>query len=129
MEEVFELVSSVTQSSFIDVDESAATSLGDEQVSSGDLIRDGVTVGDFGSICTVTRTAPGDEYDLQCAVTLHLPEGRITAEGRFTVTSVGPGPITFAITGGTADYRTAQGFITADPVNESETNLTVNLIL
>ncbi|MFJ8073662.1 hypothetical protein ACIQ7Q_06895 [Streptomyces sp. NPDC096176] len=129
VEEVFQLVSSVNESVFIDVDESAGNSMGDQLVVNGDLIRDGATVGEFSQVCTVTRTAPGDEFDMQCDVVLDLPEGRITAEGRLEVTSAGPGPITFAITGGTADYRTAQGFISGVLVNDTETNLTVNLIL
>ncbi|MEU9014695.1 hypothetical protein AB0D12_34060 [Streptomyces sp. NPDC048479] len=114
--------------SFIDVDGSSGTSQGDELVVNGSLSRDGTTVGDFSEVCTVTRTGLDDAYDLQCAVVLDLPEGRITAEGRFTITNAGPGPITFAITGGTGDYRTAQGSISAVLVSDTETNLTVNLI-
>ncbi|MFF3690993.1 hypothetical protein [Streptomyces sp. NPDC002187] len=128
VEEVFQLLSSVNETSFVDVDGSSGSSMGDQLIVNGDLIRDAATVGEYSEVCTVTRAAPADESDLQCTVVLDLPEGRITAEGRFTITSAGAGPITFAITGGTADYRTARGFISAVPVSDTDTNLSVNLI-
>ncbi|MEU0397650.1 hypothetical protein ABZ208_33755 [Streptomyces sp. NPDC006208] len=113
----------------MDVDGSSDSSQGDEFVITGDLLLDNAAVGTYGQICTLTRTAPGDEFDMQCTASLSLPQGQITAEGRFTVTSAGPGPVTFAITGGTGDYRTAQGFITSVNASDTESNLTVNLIL
>ncbi|GGT22232.1 hypothetical protein GCM10010271_26980 [Streptomyces kurssanovii] len=128
-EEVFQLVAKQTQGSgFIDVDGSSGPSQGDEIVTTGDLFADATAVGDYGQICTLTRTAPGDEFDMQCAGSLALAEGQITLDGRFTVTSAGPGDINFAITGGTGDYRTARGFVHAVNVSDTETQLTVHLI-
>ncbi|MFI1500538.1 hypothetical protein [Streptomyces platensis] len=127
-EEIFQLVAKQTQGTFVDVDGSPGPSQGDEFVISGNLLRAGIPVGTYGEICTLTRTAPGDEFDLQCAADLTLPLGQITAQGRFTVTSAGPGNIDFAITGGTGRYRTAHGSIHGVNVSDTETNLTVHLI-
>ncbi|MFK4224437.1 hypothetical protein [Streptomyces sp. NPDC019890] len=128
-EEVFELVAQQTQGSgFIDVDGSSGPSQGDEIVISGDLFVGATAVGNYGEICTLTRTAPGDEFDMQCAGSLALAQGQITMQGRFTVTSAGPGDTNFAITGGTGGYRTARGFIHSVYVSDTETQLTVHLI-
>nr|WP_254708059.1 hypothetical protein [Streptomyces lunaelactis] len=113
-EKVFELVARQTQIS--------------EIVVSGDLIFGSATVGNFGEVCTMTRTAPLDEFDLQCAGSLTLAQGQITFQGQFTVTGAGPGDINFAITGGTGSYKTARGFIHAANVSDTDTQLTVHLI-
>ncbi|MGY4954946.1 allene oxide cyclase barrel-like domain-containing protein [Streptomyces sp. NEAU-L66] len=127
-ETVFQLVAKQTQGTFVDVDGSSGPSQGDEFVISGNLFRGALQVGTYGEICTLTRTAPADEFDLQCAADLTLPLGQLTAQGRFTVTAAGPGNIDFAITGGTGRYRTAHGSVHAVNVSDTETNLTVHLI-
>ncbi|MGW8553664.1 allene oxide cyclase barrel-like domain-containing protein [Streptomyces tubercidicus] len=127
-EEVFQLVAQQTQGTFVDVDGSSGPSQGDEFVISGNLLRGAVPVGTYSQICTLTRTAPGDEFDLQCASDLSLPLGQLTVQGRFTVTGAGPGDIDLAITGGTGRYRTAHGSVHADSVSDTETHLTVHLI-
>ncbi|RXS80456.1 hypothetical protein EST92_17480 [Streptomyces sp. TM32] len=127
-EEVFQLTAQQTQSSFIDVDGSSGPSQGDEFVISGNLLRSSVTIGTYSEVCTLTRTAPADEFDLQCAVDLALPLGQLTVEGRFTVTSAGPGNIDLAITGGTGRFRTAHGTVHGDRVSDTETLITVHLI-
>lgn len=125
---VFRLTATQTQAASIDVDGSSGPSQGDEFVTSGNLLHGSTIVGTYGEICTITRTAPLDEFDLQCAGTFSLPQGQLTAQGRFTVTSSGPGTIDFAITGGTGSYRTARGVIHAVNVSQTETQLTVQLI-
>ncbi|MFI6849666.1 dirigent protein [Kitasatospora sp. NPDC050467] len=114
--------------SSIDVDGSSGPSQGDEIVVSGDLISGSTTVGNYGEVCTLTRTAPLDEFDLQCAGSLSLLQGQITFQGRFTVTAAGPGDINLAITGGTGSFRAARGYIHADNVNATDTALTVHLV-
>ncbi|GAA1088171.1 allene oxide cyclase barrel-like domain-containing protein [Streptomyces javensis] len=125
--EVFQLTARPTQTNFVDV-APPGNSQGDELIVTGDLSRSNVTVGRFDEVCTVTRTAPMDTSDLQCQITLSLPEGRITVQGVFTITSAGPGDITLAITGGTGRYRTAHGYIHAVNTSDTETQLTVYLI-
>lgn len=127
-EEVFQLTAQQTQGTFVDVDGSSGPSQGDEFVISGNLLRGSTTVGTYSQICTLTRTAPADEFDLQCAADLTLPQGQLTVQGRFTVTSAGPGDIDLAITGGTGRYRTAHGTIHGVNTSSTETQLTVHLI-
>ncbi|WP_405623831.1 dirigent protein [Streptomyces sp. NBC_00076] len=127
-ERVVQLIAKQTQASSIDVDGSSGPSQGDELVISGDLLFFNNTIGTFGEVCTMTRTAPLDEFDLLCAGSLSLTQGQITFQGRFTVTSAGPGDINLAITGGTGAYRTAHGYINAENVSDTETQLTVHLI-
>ncbi|MFI0907134.1 hypothetical protein ACH4TE_27000 [Streptomyces sioyaensis] len=127
-EEVFQLTAQQTQGTFVDVDGSSGPSQGDEFVISGNLLRGGVPVGTYSQICTLTRTAPADEFDLQCAADLALPLGQLTVAGRFTVTGAGPGNIDLAITGGTGRYRTAHGTVHGNNVSDTETQLTVRLI-
>ncbi|MET7552509.1 hypothetical protein ABZS95_43695 [Streptomyces sp. NPDC005479] len=122
-----QLIARQGQMSFIDVDGSSGPSQGDEIVVSGDLLRNSVPVGNYGEVCTMTRTAPADEFDLQCAGSLFLAEGDITFQGRFTVTAAGPGDIKFAITGGTGDYREATGYIQAVNVSATDTQFTLQL--
>lgn len=85
-----QLIARQTQTSFIDVDGSSGPSQGDEIVVSGDLLRNSVPVGNYGEVCTMTRTAPDDEFDLQCTGSLLLAEGDITFQGRFTSTAAAP---------------------------------------
>ncbi|MEU9013578.1 hypothetical protein AB0D12_28215 [Streptomyces sp. NPDC048479] len=127
-ENVHQLIARQTQISSIDVDGSSGPSQGDEFVVSGNLIHGSATVGNFGEVCTITRTAPADEFDLQCVGSLTLTEGQITFQGRFTVTAAGPGDASVAITGGTGSYRTARGSIQSVMLNATDTQLTVRVI-
>ncbi|GES33918.1 dirigent protein [Streptomyces angustmyceticus] len=128
-EEVLQLVAKQTQGGLVDVDGSGGPSLGDEYVLSGDLFRGSTAVGTYSEICTLTRFVPTDQFDLQCAADLALSQGQITVQGRFTVTTAGPGNIDLAITGGTGRYRTAHGYVHAVNVTDTETRLTVHLTL
>ncbi|MEV7381790.1 allene oxide cyclase barrel-like domain-containing protein [Streptomyces lydicus] len=126
-EEVFQLIAHQTQINSVDLDGAGPTQ-GDEIVITGDLLRGTTKVGDYSQICTLTRTAPADEFDLQCAGDLSLAPGQLTIQGRFTVTAAGPGSIDMAITGGTGRYRAAHGFIRAVNLSAADTQLTVHLI-
>ncbi|MFF8790412.1 hypothetical protein [Streptomyces sp. NPDC015125] len=128
-EEVFQLVAKQTQGGFVDVDGSGGPSLGDEYVVSGNLFRGSSAAGTYSEICTLTRFVPTDQFDLQCAADLSLSQGQLTVQGRFTVTTAGPGNIDLAITGGTGRYRTAHGYIHAVNATDTETHFTVHLIL
>jgi hypothetical protein len=125
--EIIRLVARQTQGQFVDVDGPGPTQ-GDEFVLTGNLFRGATQVGTYSQICTLTRTAPADEFDLQCAGDLAFPMGQITVQGRFNVTSAGPGDTQLAITGGTGYFRTAHGFIRSVNVSDTESLLTIHLI-
>ncbi|MEU2154587.1 hypothetical protein ABZ532_06125 [Streptomyces sp. NPDC019396] len=126
-EEVFVLLARTAQNSFIDVDGSGELSQGDEFINGGALLRDDDEVGTYGEVCTLTRTAPGDEYDMQCLATLKLSKGTLTLQSLITFTGTDAGEITFAINGGTGRYRKARGFVDAVNISDTETRLTVHL--
>jgi len=126
-EEVFQLIARPTQTNFVDV-APPGNSQGDQLIVTGDLFSFITPVGRFDEACTLTRTGPVDTSDLQCQITLSLPQGQITVQGVFTIGGSGPGDITLAITGGTGPYRTAHGFIHAVNTSDAETQLTVHLI-
>ncbi|MEU6098335.1 hypothetical protein [Streptomyces sp. NPDC047079] len=126
-EETFRLLVRSTQSSFIDVNP-PGSSQGDAIVSSGELLKQGATVGTYGEVCTLTRTGPVDYFDLQCVGSFTLGQGQITVQGQFPVTPAGPGEVDLAITGGTGMYRTADGYVHAVNINDTDTEITVHLI-
>ncbi|MGW1888999.1 dirigent protein [Streptomyces sp. NPDC002004] len=126
-ETVFSLTAHQTQVNSLDLD-GAGTTQGDEIVVSGELLQSSTQVGTFGEVCTLTRTAPGDEADLLCQGSLALPQGQLTIQGRFTITGSGPGNIDLAITGGTGLFRSARGYIHAVNTDATHTNLTVHLL-
>ncbi|MGW7370201.1 allene oxide cyclase barrel-like domain-containing protein [Streptomyces sp. NPDC054841] len=126
-EKNLDLIARQTQFTSLDADGLPGAGQGDEIVVSGDLLRENATVGNYGEVCTTTRTAPADEFDLLCVGSLSLEHGQITFQGRFTNTAAGPGDITLAVTGGTGDYNKARGEIHAVRVNETDTQVSVRL--
>jgi len=100
------------QQDYIDVG-AQGPSLGDYQVFSHELFKDGRKVGTDGGTCTVTYIPAGGGNTSQCLVTSWLPKGQITTLGLVTFPAQGsPAPFMVAITGGTGAYRTARGVLT-----------------
>jgi hypothetical protein len=126
-EEVLHLTTVVTQANSIDFPP-PGPSQGDELIAAGDVLRNSITVGTFDEVCTTTRTGTNDSSTVQCVVTLTLPQGKITVQGVFPITSSGPGDITLAITGGTGAYRAAQGYAHAVNTSSTESEVTLHLI-
>ncbi|MFI1169689.1 hypothetical protein ACH4UM_40640 [Streptomyces sp. NPDC020801] len=125
-EEVFNLTAKPTQVQNVDVPPPGAGQ-GDQLIVTGDLVRSAVTVGRFDEVCTTVRTGSNNSSDLQCQITLSLPQGQITVQGVFGISASGPGDITLAITGGTGSYRAARGFIHAVSTSGVETEVTVHI--
>lgn len=127
-EKVLHLTARATQITGVDLPP-PGTSQGDELIVAGDLLKSNTTVGGFDEVCAMTRIGPNNTNTLQCQITLSLPKGQITVQGVFTISNSGPGDITLAITGGTGKYRTAHGFVHAVNTSQTDTDLTVHLIL
>jgi hypothetical protein len=109
-------------------------SIGDRFVGSEAAFRDGERVGMTGFECIVVQFTPGPDpagepeaVTAQCVATLSLREGQITAQGLVDFT--GPGPFTFAITGGTGAYRTAHGEVELTEESPTVDRLRLKLIL
>ena len=87
----------------------AGPSLGDRLVFTADIFDEhNHLVGRDGADCVVVRNEPDapptEQQVVQCMVSLELPDGQLTFQGLAQGLDN-----TFAITGGTGAYRTAQG--------------------
>jgi hypothetical protein len=133
---VIKLLSVVDQETFINVPPDAtALGLGARGVFS-DVLRDrssGDRVGTTGGVCTITHVEPEanpTEATAQCVATLSLSGGQIAIQGLVAIPLTQgalPTPVDVAITGGTDDFEGAEGFVTVEELNETDTNLTVHL--
>ena len=104
-------------------------SLTDRLVFSADLFDEhGTRVGRDGADCVVVRidpAAPPEEQQIvECTVSVELADGQLTFQG------LAQGPDnTFALTGGTGAYRTAQGEASVrDRVFLQEAEITITLV-
>ncbi|MFJ6632555.1 hypothetical protein ACIQMR_14315 [Streptomyces sp. NPDC091376] len=119
--QTFELVGKQTSSGEVDLGE-PGVSVGDQRVVHEDLYRDGKKVGDHSAACTFTQVRPAA---LQCLGTFALPEGQFAAQSLLHLPA--PPSVDVSITGGSGEYRTAQGFIRTVPAGETERHFTVHL--
>ncbi|AVH54755.1 hypothetical protein C4B68_01825 [Streptomyces dengpaensis] len=119
--EIFELVGKQTAIKDLDLGEKGI-SLGDQRVIHEDLYRDGEKVGDHSVICTYTHVSPAA---LQCLGTFSLPDGQFAAQALLHLPA--PSYVDVGITGGSGDYRSAQGFVRTVPAGETERHFTVHL--
>jgi hypothetical protein len=109
-------------------------SLGDSNVFSETVTKNGKNVGLAGGICTTikvtTKAGRVATVTQQCVVTASLPKGQLTFQGIATFSTTGPGTTPrFAITGGTGAYRTARGDITVSQLsNPNQTKVSLTLI-
>src|SRR5690349_19341728 len=112
----FRVTATVTEVSQIDLG-AKGSSLGDEIVFSGKLLRRGTEVGHQGATCT---TVSMQRQEAQCDATYSLPGGQITAQAVFVLGS--PAPYSVAVTGGTGRYRSAEGTLRVRPATETNPN-------
>jgi hypothetical protein len=79
-------------------------SVGDERTFYDVLLdKSGKRVGYEGGVCSVESMKPPV---FSCSITFSLPGGQIAAQ---LLTTPGPAPKPFAVTGGSGDYRNARG--------------------
>ncbi|GAA2725464.1 hypothetical protein GCM10010315_57630 [Streptomyces luteosporeus] len=83
----------------------AGPSLGDMDVYSGGIVRDGRTVGRGGGSCQVVHV-DGEKLTKQCLLTIELEGGSLTMQ---SLGVSGAKTLDMAITGGTGVYRDARG--------------------
>ncbi|MFF5715958.1 dirigent protein [Streptomyces buecherae] len=82
-------------------------SLGDTNVYSGSLVKDGRTIGRGGGTCQGVHL-DGAKMTMQCLVTLDLERGSLTMQSLAVKDSK---TVEMAITGGTGAYNTARGTV------------------
>jgi hypothetical protein len=98
--------------------------LGDEQVTSGVLVDpNGQRAGTFGITCTLIAVYPQHSLE-RCDGWGQLTVGQLTIAG---ISRSDSRHATWAITGGTGSYQTAQGEVQLDQLNNHQTAVTVAL--
>lgn len=122
------LVERETQSKSFDMGRSGH-SLGDWDVFSGQLRKDGTVVGTSGGQCLFVhihrKNGEITAITFQCTATLRLSGGQITLQG---MNKFGPAGGTFrgAITGGTGDYDAATGWFEVETETETRSKITLH---
>jgi hypothetical protein len=107
----------------------AGESLGDWDVFSGQLRKDGELVGTSGGQCLFVHIHRKDgeitAISFQCTATLRLTGGQVTLQG---MNKFGPAGGIFrgAITGGTGDYESAGGWFEVETLSESRSRITLH---
>ena len=101
-------------------------SLGDRQVLTEDVYRNGKRVGTSDVECTVVRI-DGPKFAAQCLTTTVLPGGQITAQDIATSEQIEKSPFQHAVTGGTGKFEGASGQLTVDEAGSGPATLTYEL--
>ena len=110
------------------IDVTKPPKLGDTNVITEDVYRDGKKVGTSDLQCTIVRVdLPKHFLAAQCFNTTVLPGGQITAHGYVTSDQIEKVPFEQAITGGTGAYRRAHGVLTVDEAGDGPAHLTFDL--
>lgn len=102
--EILELTVENDQYAAPDLDPAGA-SVGDLQVYSGWMMKDGRRVGQGGGSCQSVHV-DGARITMQCVITAKLEQGSLTMQSLWVA---GESPLDMAITGGTGAYHNAQG--------------------
>jgi hypothetical protein len=124
---VFTLTTTTLVEEKIDVGK-PGPSLGDSNVITEDVIRDGKKIGTSDLTCTAVRTDPVKHFfAAECLNTTVLPGGQITAQGYVTSDEIEKIPFKQAITGGTGVYKGARGELTVDEAGDGPAHLTFDL--
>jgi allene oxide cyclase-like protein len=101
-------------------------SLGDMNVITEDVYRNGKRVGTSDIQCTVVRIQP-PKFEAQCFNTTSLPGGQITTQGIVTSDQLEKVPFDQAVTGGTGAYKGVSGQLTVDEAGDGPATFTFDL--
>jgi hypothetical protein len=101
-------------------------SLGDMNVITEDVYRNGKRVGTSDIQCTMVRVEL-PKFAVQCFNTTSLPGGQITAQGIVTSDQIEKVPFVQAVTGGTGAYTGVGGELTVDEAGDGPAELTFEL--
>ncbi len=101
-------------------------SLGDMNVITEDVYKNGKRVGTSDIQCTVVRLQL-PKFSAQCFNTTTLPGGQITAQGIVTSDELEKVPFKQAVTGGTGAYKGVRGQLTVDEAGDKPAEFTFEL--
>jgi dirigent-like protein len=116
-----QLVAHLTHAVIVDAGASGP-SAGDQQVVAGTLTKGSTKAGRFGFICEFLTT--GAKADEQCDGTGRLSRGSITVSGFSRQSDT---EHTWAVVGGTGVYRDATGQVRIHDVNDTTSDVTIEL--
>ena len=109
------VIEEIDEENFVDNGEEGPT-LGDQFVFSSTLMKKGKEVGHAGVACTVVST---EREEVQCVATAWFDgHGQITVQGLESEQSEAD-HFTFAITGGTGDFKDAAGELVVRPISDT----------
>jgi hypothetical protein len=110
------------------VDVTKPPRLGDSNVITEDVVRDGKKIGTSDLTCTVVRLDPAKHFFAgECFNVTVLPGGQISAHGYVTSDEIEKVPFKQAITGGTGAYAGVRGELTVDEAGDGPAHLTFDL--
>jgi hypothetical protein len=118
--QVIRVVSITTEEEFLDFG-AEDFSLGDEFVISAELRKGGKEVGTFGGVCTITSL---ERQQAQCVATASFTDGQITVQG---LLSEEPETFVLPVTGGSGEFKGADGEVHVREVSETRDILTFRL--
>jgi hypothetical protein len=101
-------------------------SLGDGQIITQDVYRNGKRVGTSDLECTMVRVEL-PKFAVQCFNTTSLAGGQITSQGVVTSDEIEQVPFVQAVTGGTGAYKGVGGELTVDEAGDKPAELTFEL--
>ena len=103
--------------------------LGDTNVITEDVYRDGKKVGTSDISCTIVRLdKAADFFAMECLNTTALSGGQISTQGYVTSDEEEQVPFKQAITGGTGAYEGIRGQLTIDDRRDGPAHLTFDLL-
>jgi hypothetical protein len=124
--QTFTLNAVETADEFLDLGETGLTS-GDQIIFADAVSRDGSPQGVTGGSCTVTTVDSPSTFTASCQATARLRGGMITTQALVTFGAGLQPPFTLAITGGSGQYRGAQGEVEVRQISDTTENYIVRL--
>jgi hypothetical protein len=124
--ETFTLNAVETADEFLDLGETGLTA-GDQIIFATAVTRDGRPEGVTGGSCTVTTIDPSNTFTASCQATARLRGGLITTQALVTFRQGLQRPFTLAITGGSGQYRGADGEVEVRQISDTTENYIVRL--
>jgi hypothetical protein len=124
--QTFTLNAVQTADKFLDFGETGPTS-GDQITFATAVSRDGRPEGVAGGSCTVTTIDPSNTFTASCQATARLRGGMITTQALVTFREGLQPPFTLAITGGSGQYRGADGEVEVRQTSETTEDYIVRL--
>ena len=126
--QTFTLNAVQTADRFVDIDDETGPTTGDQIIFATAVSRDGRPQGVTGGSCTVTTAdSATSTFTASCQATARLRGGLITTQALVTFGAGLQRPFTLAITGGSGQYRGAEGEVEVRQMSDTVEDYIVRL--